>query len=128
MLEGKNGSETGPRTASHSRAGTSVNKGLPSENRSKGGTFRQRSFFLSQSENNTSILWRFWNYFVNLPSHSAKSAKTYLLDSHTITTVEIRANLHIGSVPFTGADFPYLKVVCGEPCDVWRMSAPFLSH
>lgn len=47
-----------------------------------------------------------------------------LLDSHTITTVEIRANLHIGTVPCTGADFPYLKVVCGEPCDVWRMSAP----
>ena len=47
-----------------------------------------------------------------------------MLDSHTITTVEIRANLHIGTVPFTGADFPYLKVVCGEPCDVWRKSAP----
>jgi len=48
------------------------------------------------------------------------------LDSHTITTVEIRANLHIGTVLFAGADFPYLKVVCGEPCDVWRMSAPLV--
>ena len=59
-------------------------------------------------------------------THSGRSllCKDILLDSHTITTVEIRANLHIGTVPFTGADFPYLKVVCGEPCDVWRMSAP----
>ena len=55
-----------------------------------------------------------------------KERKDILLDSHTITTVEIRANLHIGTVPFTGADFPYLKVVCGEPCDVWRESAPFI--
>ena len=34
----------------------------------------------------------------------------------------------IGTATQTGAAFPYLKVVCGEPCDVWRMSAPFLSH
>ena len=63
-------------------------------------------------------------FCVFLQSHSANECKDILLDSHTITTVEIRANLHIGTVPFTGADFPYLKVVCGEPCDVWRKSAP----
>ena len=68
----------------------------------------------------------FAEFCVPLQPHSAKSAKDILLDSHTITTVEIRANLHIGTVPFTGADFPYLKVVCGEPCDVWRMFAPFV--
>ena len=32
----------------------------------------------------------------------------------------------IGTATQTGAAFPYLKVVCGEPCDVWRMSAPLL--
>ena len=30
---------------------------------------------------------------------------------------------NIETVPFKGADFSYLKVVCGEPCDVWRKSA-----
>lgn len=34
----------------------------------------------------------------------------------------------IGTATQTGAAFPYLKVVCGEPCDVWRMSAPFLRY
>jgi hypothetical protein len=67
---------------------------------------------------------RFEDFYVILHLHSAKECKDILLDSHTITTVELRANLHIGTVPFTGADFPYLKVVCGEPCDVWRKSAP----
>ena len=47
-----------------------------------------------------------------------------MLDSHTITTVGIRANKYYGADPLQGAGFPYILVVCGEPCDVWRMSAP----
>ena len=35
-----------------------------------------------------------------------------------------RAKLSILGLPHLGADFPYLKVACGEPRVVWRMSAP----
>ena len=53
-----------------------------------------------------------------------KECKNILLDSHTITTVGIRANKYYGAAPIQGAGFPYILVVCGEPCDVWRWSAP----
>ena len=36
-----------------------------------------------------------------------KECKTYLLDSHTITTVGIRAKQMLSELPRLGADFPY---------------------
>ena len=32
----------------------------------------------------------------------------------------------IGTDPNLGADFPYSVVACGEPRDLWRLSASFL--
>ena len=54
-----------------------------------------------------------------------KRYKTYLLDSLSFTTTRKRANAHEGAAP-SGADFPYMCMVCGEPRGVWRWSAPFL--
>ena len=31
---------------------------------------------------------------------------------------------NIGTATQTGAAFPYLEVACGEPREVWRMTAP----
>lgn len=38
-----------------------------------------------------------------------------VLNSFTITTVSKRANHQYWDCTYTGADFPYLVVVCGEP-------------
>ncbi len=38
-----------------------------------------------------------------------------VLNSFTITTVSKEQQLILGMHPNTGADFPYLVVVCGEP-------------
>ena len=39
-----------------------------------------------------------------------------------------RAKLSILGLPHQGAGFPYLKVACGEPRVVWRMSAPLINN
>lgn len=38
-----------------------------------------------------------------------------LLNNLTITTTRKEQTLIIGTVPSTGAGFPYIRVVCGEP-------------
>ena len=50
-----------------------------------------------------------------------------LLNNLSITTRGIdEQTFNIGTATQTGAAFPYLKVACGEPRDVWEMSAPLV--
>jgi hypothetical protein len=60
------------------------------------------------------VIFAFWGiefevFCVYLHLHSAKSAKDILLDSHTITTVEIRANLHYWDCNPNGRSFPIFE-------------------
>ena len=50
-----------------------------------------------------------------------------MLNNLSITTRGIdEQTFNIGTATQTGAAFPYLKVACGEPRDVWEMSAPLV--
>lgn len=55
---------------------------------------------------------RVYDYICNVLS---KEAQDILLNSLTNHHQEKRANSHYWDCPVTGADFPYLRVVCGEP-------------
>ena len=48
-------------------------------------------------------------FCVFLQSHSANECKDILLDSHTITTVGIRANLHYWNCNPNGRSFPIFE-------------------
>ena len=55
-----------------------------------------------------------------------KERKDILLNGLSITTREKRAiQLKLG-LPHYGRRLPISVVVCGEPRDLWRMSAPFV--
>lgn len=53
-----------------------------------------------------------------------KECKVILLNTLSFTTLRKEQIINIGTVPKTGADFPYLMMACGEPREVWRRSAP----
>lgn len=72
------------------------------------------------------LRYRIEDFCLILPSHSAKSAKTYCSIDSQSPPEKKRAKLSILGLPHLGADFPYLKVACGEPRVVWRRSAPLL--
>lgn len=67
-----------------------------------------------------------WNIFRIFVPAIRKECKTYCSIDSQSPLEKKRAKLSILGLPHLGADFPYLKVVCGEPCDVWRMSAPLV--
>lgn len=54
-----------------------------------------------------------------------KERKTYCSIVSLSPPREKEQTCNIGAAP-EGADFPYLHVACGEPRDVWRMSAPLV--
>ena len=77
-------------------------------------------FIFSRSFSLISILFR------NFALAFRKECKDILLNRLSITTWENEQTPFIGTVPPTGAAFPYLGVACGEPRAVWRKSAPLV--
>ena len=66
------------------------------------------------------------DFCVNLP-RILQRVQDILLNNLSITTRGIdEQTFNIGTATQTGAAFPYLKVACGEPRDVWEMSAPLV--
>ena len=75
------------------------------------------------------VIFAFWSieledFYVNLPSQSERNAKTYCSIVTQSPPLIYEQTFIIGTATQTGAAFPYLKVACGEPRVVWRMSAP----
>lgn len=65
-----------------------------------------------------------WNIFRIFAPAIRKECKTYCSIDSQSPLEKKRAKLSILGLPHLGADFPYLKVACGELRVVWRMSAP----
>ena len=91
---------------------------------------KRKQYFLFLFQNGSIFSVHFYftiqNLFVILQMDSAKCGFKghILLNRLSITTWETEQSNSIGTAPITGAAFPYLFVVCGEPRVVWRMSAP----
>lgn len=59
-------------------------------------------------------------------SYFERTSRHILFNSHTITTVGLRARQMLLELHLSAQFLSYTFVVCGEPCGVWRKSAPFL--
>ena len=67
-----------------------------------------------------------WRELTIFATAFCKECKTYCSITSQSPPREKEQTLIIGTVPTTGAGFPYIRVVCGEPWGVWRKSAPLL--